>query len=284
MTSELDFSIVVPVYNQERYIEGCIQAMLALDYPPDRFEIIMVDNNSTDRSAEIIRRYPRVQLYQEKKQGDFAARNKGVAESRGAIIAFTDSDTAPFKDWLQSIAAVMRDPQIEVIIGYLKFGSGGLALSMLEEYEAQRGEFVFSSGIKEIYYGYTCNQVVRRTAFDRLGAFPEVYRNSDTVFVRRVVDEYSCDAVCYRRDVRVRRLEVASFWAYLKKQNTYGRDFRRYGRVTAVQTLNARERLGVFRRATRNAGYSVLRSALFLLVLAAGLIAYELGRLRGAAS
>jgi glycosyltransferase involved in cell wall biosynthesis len=282
MTSELDFSIVVPVHNQERHIEDCIQAMLALDYPPDRFEIIMVDNNSTDRSAEVIRRYPRVQLFQEKQQGDFAARNKGVAESKGAIIAFTDSDTAPCKDWLQSIAAVMRDPQIEVIIGYLKFGSGGLALSMLEEYEAQRGEFVFASGIKEIYYGYTCNQVVRRTAFDRLGAFPAVYRNSDTVFVRRVVDEYSCDTVCYRRDVRVRRLEVASFWAYLNKQHLYGRDFRRYAKLASVRTLKTAERFHVFEKA--RAGQSVPRSALLFLTLVAGVIAYELGRLRGIVS
>lgn len=283
MTSELDFSIVVPVHNQQRHIEGCIEAMLDLDYPADRFEIIMVDNNSTDRSAEIINRHPRVRLYHERRQGDWAARNRGIAASRGAIIAFTDSDTAPFKDWLQRIAAVMSDPKIEVIIGYLRFGAGGPALSMLEEYEAQRGEFVFSSDIKEIYYGYTCNQAVRRTAFDRLGTFPEVYRNSDTVFVRRVVDEFSCDAVCYRRDVRVRRLEVASYGAYLQKQHVYGRDFRRYARLATVRPLTARERWHVFRQAVRNGGQSMSRATLFLLALAGGAMAYELGRLRGAA-
>ncbi len=284
MASPVDFSIVVPVFNEEQHIERCIRALLALDYPIDRFEIIMVDNNSTDRSAEIIRRYPRIRLFEEKKQGDFAARNRGIAESRGAIIAFTDSDTAPFENWLRAIAAGMRDPEIGVIVGHLQFGSGGPLLSMLEEYEAQRSEYIFSSNCKEIYYAYTCNQVVRRAVFDRVGLFPEVYRNSDVVFVQRVVDAYSCDAVCYRRDVRVRRLEIPSFWAYLKKQHIYGRDFRRYARLASVRPLNAFERFQVFKRTTRNAGYPPPQSALLFLALATGAMTYDVGRLRSVVS
>jgi glycosyltransferase involved in cell wall biosynthesis len=51
----MDISIVVPFHNEEKHIERRIQALLALDYPRDRYEIIMVDNNSNDRSAEIVR-------------------------------------------------------------------------------------------------------------------------------------------------------------------------------------------------------------------------------------
>ena len=86
----MDISIVVPVHNEERLIEGCLRALLALDYPRDRYEIIVVDNNSTDRSREIVERFPEVKLLSEKQQGDFAARNRGLSEAKGEIIAFTD--------------------------------------------------------------------------------------------------------------------------------------------------------------------------------------------------
>jgi hypothetical protein len=80
----------------------------------------------------------------------------------------------------------------------------------------------------------------------------------------------------------VRRLEVASFWAYLNKQHLYGRDFRRYAKLASVRTLKTAERFHVFEKA--RAGQSVPRSALLFLTLVAGVIAYELGRLRGIVS
>lgn len=278
---ELDYSIVVPMYNQEPYIEGCIRALLALDYPRDRYEVIIVDNNSSDGSAAIVERFPDVRLIREPEQGDFAARNRGLAESRGQVIAFTDSDTAPDPDWLSSIGRVLADDAIEVIIGYLQFGDGGRLLSMLEAYEAHRGDVVFESQEPEIYYGYTCNQVVRRRAFDRLGPFPRVFRNSDTVFTRAVVDEFGVDAAVYSREVRVRRLEVATFWEYLEKQHTYGRDYRRYEHNAQVRALSARERAALYIGTCRRERYGPLRVAGLLAALACGAIAYESGRALG---
>ena len=277
----MDYSIIVPVFNEERHIRGCLEALLALDHPEDRYEVIVVDNNSTDRSAEIVREYPRARLVTAEQQGDFAARNKGIVESRGEVLAFTDSDTAPEPDWLRSIGRAMEDPTLEVIVGYLRLGDAG-PLAMMERYEAARGDFVFGSDDPSLYYGFTCNQIVRRSVFDELGLFPEVFRNSDTVFVRRVVDAHGCDAVRFRRDVRVRRLEVATFPAFLAKQHIYGRDYRRYEAEAAVRTLTIGERIDLFRRVARDEGYSPVRSVCFLGALAAGAAAYELGRLRGA--
>ncbi len=282
--TDLDFSIVVPVHNEERHLEGCIDALLGLDYPADRFEIIMVDNNSTDRSVEIIRRYPRLRLFEETRQGDFAARNRGIAESTGAIIAFTDSDTAPSGSWLTSIAAVMGDPGIQIVVGRIRFASESRLMSMLAEYEAQKNEHIFSSGIKELYYGYTCNMAVRRTVFDRGGLFPEVYRSSDVMLVQRVVDEHCTDAVSYGPEVDVRRLEISTFREYLQKLNTHGRDFRRYGKLASVRALTVSERLRLFRSAARSAGCSLPAAARFFVSLACGAVAYELGRLQGPGS
>src|SRR5947199_3998475 len=74
----MDISVIVPFYNEEGYVEQCVQALLSQDYPKERYEVILVDNNSSDRSAEIVRRYPGIKLLSEGLQGDFAARNRGL--------------------------------------------------------------------------------------------------------------------------------------------------------------------------------------------------------------
>jgi glycosyltransferase involved in cell wall biosynthesis len=117
----MDVSIVVPFYNEEKHIKQCIQALLSLDYPRDRYEILTVNNNSTDRSVEIVSSYPEVRLLHEKKQGDFPARNVGVSNARGEIIAFTDSDTAPYPEWLRQAMEAMRDQNTALVVGNLQF-------------------------------------------------------------------------------------------------------------------------------------------------------------------
>ena len=277
----MDVSIVVPFHNEEKHIEECIQTLLKLDYDRDLYEILMINNNSTDRSVEIVSAYPDVRLLDEKKPGDFAARNLGIAESRGRIIAFTDSDTAPDPDWLKQIVQAMEDPDTALVVGSLRFSSESLGMDLLRDYEAEKNRFIFSSDDPRIYYGYTCNMAVRRSVFEKLGPFPEVYRNSDAVYVRKVVDNYSCNAVRYGEQVSVRRLEVASIWDYFKKAHVYGRDLNRYGTIADARPLHSAERLALFRRAIRHYRYSAFVAMYLMLLLAMGVISYDSGRLRG---
>jgi glycosyltransferase involved in cell wall biosynthesis len=277
----MDVSIVVPFYNEEKHIEECIQALLALDYPGDRYEVLMVNNNSTDRSVEIVSSYPEVRLLHEKKQGDFAARNLGVSNASGELIAFTDSDTAPFPDWLNQAMLAMRDPDTDLVVGNLQFSSSSVAMNLLRDYEAEKNRFIFSGDDPGIYYGYTCNMIVRRSVFERLGLFPEVYRNSDAVYVRKVVDAFSCGAVSYGEQVSVRRLEVASVRDYITKQHIYGRDLNRYGTIADARPLSTKERLFLYRQAVRHYRYSPLIAVYLITLLTMGVVGYESGRLRG---
>jgi glycosyltransferase involved in cell wall biosynthesis len=274
-------SIVVPLYNEERWIDECIQALLAQDYPAERYEVLVVDNNSTDQSAARAGRYPRVRLLREGTQGDFAARNRGVTESRGEIIAFTDADTAPRPDWLRAIVACMQRSTVSLIIGRLEFGGNSRVLRMLEAYEAEKGEFVFASGIPGIYFGYTCNMAVSRSLFTRLGPFAPVWRNADVVLVRRTVDELTPRALAFCDPMRARRLEVANLVQYLGKQLAYGSDFPRYARIADAHTLNAKQRLLVFGRTVRRNRLGFFDAVRLLAILGIGAICYELARLMG---
>ncbi len=278
----LDVSVVVPFHNEEKHIEGSIQSLLALDYPKDRYEVIFVNNNSTDRSVEIVERYPEVRLLHETTVGDFAARNRGVRASRGSIIAFTDSDTAPFPDWIRRMVDGLSDPEAQLLLGNLRFAPDSKPLALLAAYEHEKNRYIFSGDVKEIYYGYTCNLVVRRAVFEELGLFPPVFRNADVVLVRRVVDAFGCAAARYAEDVSVRRLEVSSVRDYVTKQHVYGRDFGRYGTIANARPLDNAERLRVFRRTVRSQGHSVFGAALLFGLLLVGAASYEFGRWRGA--
>src|SRR5262249_3385794 len=99
-----EISVIVPFYNAERYIQDCIRGLLAQNFPENAYEIIMVDNNSTDASTSIVKQQPHITLLTEQKQGAYAARNRGLTAARGSVIAFTDPDCVPDPHWLQQIA------------------------------------------------------------------------------------------------------------------------------------------------------------------------------------
>lgn len=275
-------SVVVPFYNSERYIERCIDALLGQEYPEDRYEIIFINNNSTDSSAEIIRRYPRVKLIFERKRGSYAARNRGLELANGEIIAFTDSDCMPASDWLKEIESAMADTDAGIIIGNYQTARDSSLLSMLEDYENEKNNYVFSSGIKELYYGYTRNMAVRKSLFDEVGPFLERARGSDVIFIRRCVDMYSCQVVHYSPQMRVRHLEIDSPYKFFRKLFIYGRSSQKYRQVVNARALNNRERIQVFRRTARKRGYSWMKTISLLCVLALAYSYWVLGSISNA--
>lgn len=277
---EIDISVVVPFYNAERFIEGCINALLSQSYPTDRYEIIMVDNNSTDGSAGIAERYSRAKLLLERKQGAYAARNRGIAEAKGAIIAFTDPDCLPAVDWLKNMRAAMLCPDVGIVLGSRQFASNSLGLSMLIAYESEKAAYVSSGNTREICYGYTNNMGVRRSLFGRLGPFLEIARGADTIFVRRAVDEYSCDVVYYSPRVCVRHLQITSVWDFYWKQLVYGRSNQNNHKVASFRPLSITKRLQLFKRTIQKSRYSLVESALLFLLLCVGGVCYETGRWR----
>ena len=104
-------SIIIPVYNSKAIIGDCIQSLLDQDYPKDKLEIIVVDNNSTDGTAETIKQYPVQYLLEDKIQSSYAARNKGAQNAKGEALLFFDADQIVEKDFLKKFARAWDDTQ-----------------------------------------------------------------------------------------------------------------------------------------------------------------------------
>lgn len=93
-------SVVVPCFNSEKTLDKCISALLNQKFSGD-FEIVMVDDGSTDSTAEIIKKNKKIKYIFQKNSGPAKARNNGWKHANGDIVVFTDSDCVPEKDWLK---------------------------------------------------------------------------------------------------------------------------------------------------------------------------------------
>ena len=104
-------SIIVPVYNGSRTINALLASLLALDYPAERREILIVDNKSTDDTRERAQRYSVTLLDETEVQSSYAARNRGIEAARGEVLAFTDADCVVEPTWLKRLLADHEEPR-----------------------------------------------------------------------------------------------------------------------------------------------------------------------------
>lgn len=176
-------SVVVGVRNEERFIEECIESLLKLNYPKDCYEIIIVDGMSTDKTRDLVQKYP-VRLLLNERKNVAAARNLGVESSKGDLVAFTDGDCKVDPDWLKVLVYEMRnapddvvcvggpnlifetDPVFGRVVGYAQetfLGSGGSAQSK----NSTKKHYVNSLP--------NCNAMYKKFAIKEVGGFDEKF-------------------------------------------------------------------------------------------------------------
>lgn len=277
----MKISVIVPVYNTAEYVDRCITALLGQNYPASDYEVIAVDNGSTDDSRDRLARYP-VTLVRESKRGSYAARNAGIGVASGSILAFTDSDCAPHTDWLRTIEDSLQAPGCLVVQGKRRLASTSSLLQAINTYEFTKDEFTLNGNNALKYYGYTNNMGMHRQAYERFGPFVERDRGADTIFVRSVVDGESCDAVSYNPEMVIDHLEMNRFKDYLKKMFIYGRSRKRYRHLKVTEALDLSDRIRIFHAVIRNGNYSLFQSTAFAIAMACSMLAWQAGSLAGA--
>jgi len=152
-------SLVISAYNEEAVIAAKIRNSLELDYPADRLEILIGDDGSTDRTAEIVRSFPQVRLIQaEKNAGKAAMLNRLCAEAKGSILLFCDANTLFFPNVARKIVQPFQDSRIGCACGHLilsdssqsALGEGESAYwdleSEIKKFEGQLDRLIGSNG------------------------------------------------------------------------------------------------------------------------------------------
>jgi glycosyltransferase involved in cell wall biosynthesis len=165
----LSASVVIPVRNAEATISDCVDSLLKLDTEGGAPELVVVDNGSTDGTLAALRAFgDGIVLLHEQRRGAAAARNTGIAGSRGEVIAFTDADCTVDPDWLALLVAALDDPGVGV--------AGGTILAATPANEVERfGEVIHDhrSAI-EVYsppYAITMSWASPRAVLEQTGGF-----------------------------------------------------------------------------------------------------------------
>ena len=181
-------SVIVPVYNVEKYLGACLDSVLAQTYRD--MEIICVNDGSTDNSAKILTDYAardnRIKIITKKNGGQSAARNAGLAVATGDYIAFVDSDDTLHPE-AYACAIAQMTPDIDVVcFGIRMVGETG-AENKDSDNEYYRVKFEGKTRITTDVLSKTdvspCNKIFRKSVIDKYGiAFPEGLRYEDAYF------------------------------------------------------------------------------------------------------
>ena len=118
----MKISLVIPAYNEEKYIHGCLASVR--EHGGDFHEVIVIDNASTDRTAEIAQSFPWVRVVHEPAKGLTKARQRGLEEATGDVIAFFDADTRMPLRWMAQARRMLADPNVVCISGPYRYYDG----------------------------------------------------------------------------------------------------------------------------------------------------------------
>jgi glycosyltransferase involved in cell wall biosynthesis len=193
---------IIPVYNGERYLAEAIESVSAQTHRP--IEIVVVDDGSTDRSAEVAQRFNSVRYYRQLHGGIGSARNRGIAFARGDTFAFLDADDLWEKDKLRlQMAALYEDAEIDIVFGHVR------------QFISPESDEYIKKGIycpDKLMPGYMPSAVmIRRDAFKRVGQF------ETNMLVGEFVSWY---LRATEMGLRILMLEELVAWRRLHKTNT----------------------------------------------------------------
>ncbi|MFH5210580.1 glycosyltransferase [Antrihabitans spumae] len=206
-------SVVIPAYNEEHYIGPCLDALLTQE--DDLHEIIVVDNNSTDATAEVVRRYladhPKLTYLNEERQGVAFARNLGFDTATGEILGRIDADSRVYPNWTSTVLEFFQRDGIESVGGI-----SGLNNSYDSPYRKLKGWFVdrqvrlgAMGGDREIRNLHGANMAIRKSTWlevrDATSTDREIHEDLDLALCIRAKDILILQLSDMRVDISPRR-------------------------------------------------------------------------------
>lgn len=194
-------SVIVPTFNRSSKLRESISYLYNSEFPKKEFEIIIVDDNSTDKTEEIVKnlkkRYNNLEYVKtEKNSGPAHARNLGIKKSKGKYVFFTDDDCLVPNDWLKEYVQFFEEnSEIMGVGGLLKPATDNIIAKM--ELIKDRVLGIRTSepaiGGEEVPMGFTNNVAYRRWVFNEVGYFDESFKipgGEDPEFKKRVAEKY----------------------------------------------------------------------------------------------
>ncbi|MCC7193638.1 MAG: glycosyltransferase family 2 protein [Phycisphaeraceae bacterium] len=185
------FSVIIPTYNREKLISATIDSIFAQSFHD--FEVIVVDDGSTDRTLEVIGRYgDRVKVLRQQNGGPGAARNTGIKNARGEYVAFLDSDDLWFPWTLETYRQVIDDfKQPSYITGAPFIFSDEAAIQTVTRADLRTVAFPDYLASSKAWCWYSCSSfVIRRDVLQKVGGFTHEWVNAEDADLAMRIGEF----------------------------------------------------------------------------------------------
>jgi glycosyltransferase involved in cell wall biosynthesis len=188
-------SVIIPTYNHGQFIEEAVESVLAQTYK--NFEVIVVDDGSTDNTREILKKYERgiTYIFQNNK-GVSSARNHGLSIAKGEVIAFLDSDDVWLPEKLSSQLKIMQGEHSIGLVGcgsYVMDYLGNVEREWVPKHYKSQEEFLQQLSIRNILHNPSC-MLVKKECFNRAGFFNECLQfGEDWDMWLRIAKHYKVD-------------------------------------------------------------------------------------------
>jgi glycosyltransferase involved in cell wall biosynthesis len=220
-------SVIIPVYNGERFIAAAIDHVRSQNYPA--IELIVVDDGSQDRTADIVERSDSdIRFFRQENSGPAAARNRGLRDASGEFILFLDVDDFWPENTIQRLVShMLQEPEMDVIRGY----------AQLVKVDHETGELTYDGNPKESFADYIGAAIYRRSVFGQVGLFdPTMLFGEDADWFTRAREQ----------GIRMKRLEEVTLYVRRHGSNmTEGKNLVELNMLRIIKKALDRRRAGV---------------------------------------
>jgi hypothetical protein len=221
-------SVIIPVYNGERFIANAVNNVLAQKYPA--LEIIVVDDGSTDSTGEIVKKLPAdIRYFRQKNEGPASARNRGIRDASGEFLVFLDVDDQwPENNLNILVDRMLKEPDMQVITGY----------AQLIQKNAVTGEYDLIGNPMDSFQHYIGAAIYRKAVFSKVGLFDHNLKfGEDTDWYTRANE----------LKINMKRLEEVTLFVLRHGKNmTYGKNLVELGALRvykrSLDRMRAQER------------------------------------------
>jgi len=269
-------TIIVPCWNEEKTVSGTVESLLALDYPKDKLNIIIVDDGSTDHTWQVIQKFrtnPQVSLIKKENGGKHTAVNLGIQESTAELVGCLDADSFVERDALLEIAhAFNEDPVMMAATPMLVVHEPKTIFQKMQRTEYHASAFLkrILSPLDAIYVTPGPFSIFRRTVFDKIGLYKKAHNTEDMEFALRM----------QKHHLRIRNVYTAH--VHTSTPNTFYKLYRQRLRWAYGSIKNTLDyRFMIFKREYGILGTIALPLSLFgifVLLYNFGFVMFHAGR------